>query len=78
MLKQGLLLITANILSALLRMVRNVLIARLISVEDFGIASTFAMAVGLVETMSYIGLDRLIIQARDGEEPNLLATLNAI
>jgi O-antigen/teichoic acid export membrane protein len=78
MLKQGLLLLTANISAALLRMVRNILIARLISVENFGIASTLAIAMTLIETLSYIGLDRLIIQARDGEEPNLLATLNAI
>jgi len=50
---------------------RNVVIARLISPEDFGIAATFAMAVSLLEMMSNLGVDRLIVQAPDGDDPGL-------
>jgi O-antigen/teichoic acid export membrane protein len=64
--------------AALLSLVRNVIIARLISVEDFGIASTFAITMAMVEMASNIAVDRLLVQARDGEEPHLLSTLHSI
>jgi len=78
MFKSGLILSATNITATFLGLLRNVLIARLISVEDFGIASTFAIAMSLVEMTSNIALDRLIIQARDGDKPMLQATAQAI
>lgn len=78
MLKKGLLLTAGNLSGALLRLIRNIVIARLVSVEDFGITSTFAITMGLVEMMSYVGLERLIIQAKDGDDPSFMAGLNAV
>lgn len=78
MLKSGLLLSTGNILVALLGLVRNVLIARLLSIDDFGIASTFAITMALVEMASNMALDRLIVQAKDGDAPVLQSTLHSI
>jgi O-antigen/teichoic acid export membrane protein len=78
MIKGGLILTTGNATAALLGLVRNVVIARLISVEDFGIASTFAITMALVEMASNFSLDRLVVQARDGDEPQLLSTLHAV
>ena len=68
----------SNLGVALLRFVRNILVARLLSVEDFGIASTFAMTFALLEMVGYLGLDRLLIQARDGEAPRVQATLQTL
>lgn len=78
MLKSGLLLGTGNGLVALLGLIRNVLVARLLSVDDFGIASTFAITMALVEMASNIALDRLIVQAEDGDSPILQSTLHTI
>jgi hypothetical protein len=54
-----------------------VIIARLVSVEDFGIASTFALVMFLVEVMPAMSLDRLIIQARDGYSAAFKSTAQA-
>jgi O-antigen/teichoic acid export membrane protein len=78
MIRTTLYLGTANFSVALLSLVRNVLVARLISVDDFGIASTFAIVVAFMEMTSNIALDRLIVQARDGEAPFFQATLQAV
>lgn len=74
----GLLLSGGTTAAALLGLVRNIIIARLISVEDFGIASTFAITMAMIEMASNMSLDRLVVQARDGEERLLLSTLHAI
>lgn len=53
--------------------VRNVIIARMLSVEDVGVAATFAMTTSLMEMASNLALDRLIVQAPDGDDPRLQA-----
>lgn len=78
MIRSGLLLGAGNVSAALLSLLRNVLIARLIGVEDFGIASTLAIAVSAVEATSYIALDRLLVQAKDGEDAAFMSTAHAI
>jgi O-antigen/teichoic acid export membrane protein len=78
MIRSGLILTSGNAAAALLSLVRNIVIARLISVEDFGIASTFAITMALVEMASNFSLDRLVVQARDGDAPRLLSTLHAV
>src|SRR5687768_16809349 len=78
MIRSGLILTTGNATAALLGLARNVIIARLISVEDFGIASTFAITMALVEMASNFSLDRLVVQDRDGDRPHVLATLHAV
>jgi O-antigen/teichoic acid export membrane protein len=78
MLKGGLVLGGGNILGVLLSLVRNVLLARLLSVEDFGIATTFAITMAMVEMASSFSLDRMIVQDREGEDPSLLASLHSM
>jgi O-antigen/teichoic acid export membrane protein len=75
MLKSGIYLTFFNSLAAVLGLVRNVIVARFISVEDFGIASTFAMAMALIEMSSNIGISRLIVQAKDGQALEFQASL---
>jgi O-antigen/teichoic acid export membrane protein len=48
--------------------VRNVVLARLISPENFGIAATFAMTFSLMEMASNVSVPTLLVQAPDGDE----------
>lgn len=75
--KGGLVLLGGSLATAFCSFIRNIVIARLISVEDFGIASTFAMVMSLAEMTSNLALDRLLVQASDGDEPRLQAVAHA-
>lgn len=76
-LRGGLFLSSGSVLSAACSLARNIIIARLISVEDFGIAAIFAMTMSLIEMASNLALDRLLVQAPDGDAPRMLATAHA-
>jgi O-antigen/teichoic acid export membrane protein len=57
---------------------RSIIVARLISPNDFGIAATFAMTFYLVELMSNLGMENLLIQAEDGNEPRFQGTVHLL
>ncbi len=78
MIKVATALLGGNLALTLLKFGRNVLVARLLSVEDFGVASTFAIIFGFIEMVGFLGLDRLLIQAHDGRDERFQATLQAI
>jgi O-antigen/teichoic acid export membrane protein len=78
MIKSGLVLTFFHAVVAVLGLVRNLMIARWLSVEDFGIASTFALTMALVEMSANIGLDRLIVQSKEGDSPAFQATLQGL
>ena len=59
-------LLGGNLGVALLKFARNILVARLLSVENFGIAATFAIVFGFIEMLAFLGLDRFLIQTRNG------------
>lgn len=72
---QGSLIIaTGQGLSQVLSFIRNAIIARLISPEDFGIAAIFTITVSLVELTSYMGAEQLLVQAEDGDDDQLQNT----
>lgn len=71
LLRGGLLLTGGEAVSKLLSFVRNVVIARLVSPEDFGIAATLAITISFIELVSDLALDRFVIQAKDGDDPRL-------
>ena len=75
MLKSVLLLLSGNAFASLLLLVRNLVVARLISPEDYGIASTFAISMAIVEIIANMGLQQLIVQDKDGDDPKLQAGL---
>lgn len=62
-------------MASLLSFVRNLLIARLIPVADYGIAATFAVAMAIVEMASAFGLQQQIVQSRKGNDPTFQANL---
>lgn len=74
LLKGGIWLTAGNVISALAGFLRNILIARFVSVEDFGVASLLALTMSVVEMASNLAIDRLIVQAPDGDSPRLQAT----
>ncbi|MEO5620026.1 MAG: oligosaccharide flippase family protein [Cypionkella sp.] len=69
------LILSGNVFRAVILMVRNIIIARLISVADYGIASTFMLAMSIVEMMSALGLQQQMVQAKNGNDPHLQAAL---
>jgi len=78
LLRGGAWLTAGNALSAGSSFLRNILIARLVSVEDFGIVVLLTLTLAVVETVSNLAVDRLLIQAPDGDDPKLQATAHAL
>jgi O-antigen/teichoic acid export membrane protein len=62
--RTALLILSGNAVASLLTLLRNLLVANLIPVEDYGIAVTFAMVLTMVEVVSSFGLQLLIVQSR--------------
>lgn len=58
--------------------VRNVIVARVLTQADFGIAAAFAITVSMLETASNLSLDRLLVQSKDGEAPSFQATIQLV
>ena len=75
MLRSAFLLLSGNAATALLTLARNLLIARLISVENYGIAATFAIAMAVVEMVSALGMEQQIVQSKDGDDPDFQAAI---
>ena len=76
-LKGGLLLSGGSVISAACSLIRNIIIARMISVEDFGIAATFAMTMSLIEMASNLASIGCSCRSPDGDAPPMLATAHA-
>ncbi|MCH9808766.1 MAG: oligosaccharide flippase family protein [Alphaproteobacteria bacterium] len=53
---------------------RNAILGHWLSQGDFGIAAAITLMLQLVDSLSDIGADRLIIQAHDGDNPVLQST----
>ena len=73
-LKGGSILGIGQILGQACSLGRNIIIARAISQADFGIAAIFLTVVSLLEMISNLSLDRLLIQAPDGNNKELQDT----
>lgn len=61
-----------------LNFARNILLARLVSVEDYGIASTFIIAIAFIELIADLGLERMVVQDRAGDSRKFVGTIQAI
>jgi O-antigen/teichoic acid export membrane protein len=58
--------------------VRGVIVARLISPENFGIAAMFVMTYSMLEMMSHLAADVFLVQAPDGNDPRLQRSAQAV
>ena len=75
MFKSAMLLLSGNIFGAIMLLARNLVVARLTTIEDYGIAATFAISMAVVEMMTTLGLHQMIIQDSKGDDPDLQAGL---
>ena len=57
-----------------LQFLRNIIVARLVSPEDFGIAALFVMTISFLEMISNLAIDTLLVQSPDGEKPRFQHT----
>lgn len=76
--KNSILVFGSDITQNLLLVVRNMLLARLLSVEQFGIAATFTILLTLVDAAQNAGIGRMIVQARDADDLKFQNTLHAV
>jgi O-antigen/teichoic acid export membrane protein len=58
--------------------VRSIILARLISPADFGIAATLGITIQVIEMLSNVSGDMLLIQAKDGDDEGLQGTAQAL
>ncbi|MEO0487049.1 MAG: oligosaccharide flippase family protein [Pseudomonadota bacterium] len=70
-----LLILSGNALTSILLLVRSLVVARLLTLEDFGIAATFAIVIAIIEMASGLGIQQLIVQDKKGNDPELQAGL---
>lgn len=75
MFRTALLILSGNAFFSLMSFVRNLLVARLLGIEGYGIAATFAISLAIVEMLSELGLRKIIVQDRQGDDPRMQATL---
>lgn len=78
MIRAAVLILSGNLGSAAALMLRTLLVSRLISVEDFGIASCFVLALALVEMVTALGLQQQITQSVRGDDPDFQAALHGV
>jgi len=77
MLRAGILLSAASGVEALLGLVRNIFVARLIGVENFGIAATFLLSVSGIMAFTSLSVDRLVVQSPDGDDHDFVASVQS-
>lgn len=61
-----------------LSFVRNLFLARLLTKADFGIAATFGIILSIVEFVGKMGVSRFLIQDKEGDAPQFMATAHTI
>ena len=78
MLKGGGLLAACSGGEQVLRFFRTVIIARVLSTEDYGIGATFTLTTMLLAMATDMGFERMLVQAKDGDDKKLCATAQTI
>jgi O-antigen/teichoic acid export membrane protein len=61
-----------------LSFVRNLILARMLSRADFGLAATFSLAVTMLELTGRIGLGQQVVQAAEGDSESFMKTAHSI
>jgi len=63
-----------NVFGYLASFIRNMILARLLSKTDFGIAATLGLVLTLMEFTAKIGIGRIVVQDKEGNEPEFIAS----
>ncbi|MEM8731292.1 MAG: oligosaccharide flippase family protein [Pseudomonadota bacterium] len=77
MIRKSAFIFGGNALGSLFLFVRNVTLARMLSVENYGVAMTFAITVAALELATNLAADRMLIQDPDGDDPRLQNTMHS-
>src|SRR5687768_13641630 len=56
----------------LFRLVRNIVLAKLLLLQDFGVVGIVLASVALLESFSEVGVQQAVIQNKSGNEPTFL------
>jgi O-antigen/teichoic acid export membrane protein len=75
---QGMLLFSGFGAAQMLSFTRNAIIGHALSKGDFGIAAAITLVLQMVETLTDLGADRLIMQANDGGTPRFLGAAHTL
>lgn len=78
LLRGGSTLFLSQISIQLIRLARNFVLARFLTPEDFGVASTFAVILTALEFMSDLSLEKFLIRDPRGDEERLQRTLTSL
>jgi O-antigen/teichoic acid export membrane protein len=74
LLRGGTWLTVGNIFSTLISFARNIIVARVIGAEDYGIVVLLIMTTSVIEMGSNLAIDRMLVQANDGNDSKLQET----
>lgn len=64
--------------SEALSLVRSILLARLLGPAEMGVCAILALTLSLLDMLSDLGPDRLLIQAEDGDQPEFQKTAQSL
>lgn len=70
---------SGQILGQVFSLLRNLIVARLLIPEDFGVAATFAVTLSALDMMSDLSFHKMMVQAKEGQDPvfqKVMHTLN--
>lgn len=76
MLRSGAMVLVANVVDVAAVLIRNIILARLLPVEQFGLAATFSILMTMIETFQNVGLNRLVVQDARADDPLFVARLH--
>lgn len=71
------LMLATSVTSQIAALIRNIVVARLLGPEEFGIAATIILTVAFLDSLSNAGTQNLLVQAKD-DDGELLATAHGI
>ena len=57
---------------------RNMILARLLTRADFGIAATLAMIITLLEFSAKLGIARFVVRDKEGDQPDFIAAAHLV
>lgn len=75
---QGAILLSGFLTSQICSFLRNAMLGHLLSKGDFGIAATITITLQLLEIISDLAADRMILQAPDGDAQRLIETAHVL
>lgn len=77
LLKSSAILTSGRLLVYSLSFARNLILVRLLTKADFGLAAVFGLTIGLLEVAGRMAFGQQLIQTRDGDSDTFLATSHA-